>query len=227
MKAVVPDEYISNKVTFLSREFYIDAGAHIPRKSTEFIARSYIDSIKNIQSDVVVADTGTGTGVLAISIALECANVTQVYATDFYDEALHVAAINVKRFLLDNKIKLLRGDLLEPLKDTKIDVIIANLPFADDAKMQLLRPEVKAYEPLTGIHGGKTGFELYDKLFKQLSEYKYFSDLKGIWIFCNKEHLPLVKKYHATLFKDFSLKLVDDAYKDYYQHCLFVRNNNS
>jgi len=224
MLAEKPIEYRNKKLTFLNREFYIDGGAHIPRKSTEFIAQQYIDYVKSITSEVSVVDVGTGSGVLAVSVAQECTNVAKVYAIDLYEEALRVAAINVGKYGLGSRVELMRGDLLLPINDKHVDVILANLPFADDKKMQLLRPEVREYEPLTGIYGGKDGFEVYVRLFDQLSDYKYFDGIKGVWVYCYKEHLQQVKRYENTLFKDFKLKLVDDAFKEYYQHCLFYKS---
>lgn len=220
-----PKEYINQKFTFLNKIFYIDQGAHIPRPSTEYIATSYINSINSLKiNNLTIADIGTGTGVLAISIGLQCPCVHKIYATDLFNEALHVAEINVSKFKLKRKIFVLQGNLFEPILQKKVDIIVANLPFASDEKMKVLRPEVLKYEPLTGIHGGSTGFELYTQLFEQLSNYKYFNSLKGLWIYCNIEHLPQVNDISNNLFNGFKLQVIWDKYKPYYRHCYFYRD---
>ncbi len=219
-----PKQYIDKEFTFLGKKFYIDQGAHIPRHSTEFITVHYINSINNLsKSDLVVADVGTGTGVLSVSIASQCPNVKKVYAIDLFENALQVASINRSNFNLEDKIELLQGDLFEPLLDKQVDVIIANLPFADDNKMKALRSEVIKYEPMTGIYGGRTGFELYERLFKQLEKYSYFRYLKGLWIYCNLEHKPRIEYFHRSLFNNFNLNIVEDKYKPYYLHAYFHR----
>lgn len=219
-----PKEYADRKVLFLGRNFYIDERAHIPRPSTEYIAPFYINSINDFGvKNLVVAEIGTGTGVLSISVAIQCLSVKKIYATDLFEDALQVAEKNRKDFGLGNKIELLQGDLFEPLLDEPVDVILANLPFANDEKMKQLRPEVINYEPLSGIYGGKTGFELYEKLFVQLEKYRYFSSIKGLWVYCNVEHKPKVEYFHDSLFNEFKLKFVEDKYKPYYLHCYFCR----
>jgi len=217
-------EYIDRKVKFLSRNFYIDERAHIPRPSTEFITKSYIKSINDLVSpNLVVADIGTGSGVLPVSTALECSNIRKIYAIDLFEDALKVAKINRSKYGLANKIAFVKGDLFKPLLEKPVDVILANLPFADAAKMQKLRPEVIKYEPISGIYGGKTGFELYDKLFRQLDKYQYFNRIRIIWIYCNIEHKQRVEYLHKSLLRDFKLKFVKDKYKPYYLHCYFYR----
>lgn len=220
MSVQKPTEYLTNEVFFLNRQFYIDEGAHIPRRSTQYIAKVYIDSIVKIPQNVILADIGTGTGVLAISCVLECPNIVKAYATELYPEALAVAKKNVETHNVKEKVELFMGDLIEPLLTRKVEVFIANLPFADDEKIKALRPEVLEYEPLTGIYGGKTGFELYTRLFDQFEKYKYLKEIKAVWIFCHKDHLKLLQIRTTKLFPKYKLHVLPDLFKDYYAHCL-------
>ena len=218
-----PVEYRENRTSFLGREIYIDSGAHIPRPSTEFIAQHYVDYLNQFTSPITVADIGTGTGVLALTFISDCKEVEKVYATEFYDDALSVAKKNIDKYEVADKVLLFKGNLFEPIKTKKVNVIFANLPFASEEKMKNLRPSVKNYEPLTGISGGQTGFELYESLFAQLKSYEYMETLDGIWIFCSKDHIPKVKKYHKSQFPNFNLQIFGDKFKEYYAHCLLSR----
>ncbi len=213
------------EIDFLDRPFYIDETVHRPRTSTEFITRAgYIDYLNQLDRPVVAADIGVGSGVSAISCALGCANVTRMYGVDLYADALAVADRNAKALQADGKVDLLQGDLFEPLLDRPVDVIIANLPFANTAKVEAITAELPiSDEPLSGIHGGKTGFELYEKLFKQLEGYRYLDGVLGIWIFCGAEHAEMVRRYHESQFSAFRLMQFDDKFKPHFAHFLLTK----
>jgi len=215
------------EIVFLGRRFYIDQSVHRPRASTEFITKSgYIAYINQVGTPITVADVGVGSGVTAISCALECPRLVKVYGTDFYDDALRVAARNSNTLHTTSKVGLLQGDLFTPLLDKPIDVILANLPFASTAKLEAVKREMpKSDEPLTGIHGGETGFELYEKMFDQLRDYQYIDQVRGIWIFCSTEHTNFVKRRHTEQFDGFTLMTFRDKYKPHFSHFLLTRFN--
>jgi release factor glutamine methyltransferase len=208
-------------IKFFNKNFLINNQVHLPRKSTEFIATYYIDFINKLKKKLIVADIGTGSGVLAINIALDCKEVDKIYATDLFSEALKIAKLNIEKYNLENKIELHKGDLFKPIISKKIDVIIANLPFADDEKLKNLQADYANNEPITGIYGGSSGFELYEKLFAQLKNYKYFSNLKGVWIYCSAKHKSKVMFFRRTLFNKFKMKIIKDKYKEYIHTCFY------
>jgi release factor glutamine methyltransferase len=211
------------EMLFLARNFYIDNSVHRPRASTEFITgQGYIPYLKQLEKqNLTVADIGIGSGVIAVSCALECPNVEQVYGVDLYQEALRVAARNIETLEADSKVKLLQGDLFEPLMNIPVDVLLLNLPFASQQKISAIAHEMAPLdEPLSGIFGGQTGFELYERLFKQLAEYRYLNSVQGIWIFCAREHLAKLSWYHQQQFSRFKLQVVDDRFKEHFIHCL-------
>ena len=214
-----PKEYINKKTIFLGREFYVDSRTHIPRPATEFITKHYVNSINGYKHKIVVAEIGVGSGVISISAALECPNISRIYAIDLYKEALEVASINVAAYKLQSKVELLQGDLFTPILDKNVDLIIANLPFASDKKMRSLRPEVLEFEPICGIYGEKTGFELYERMFSQLKECKYLHSIKGLWVYCYKEHITRVRDIKESMFPSYDLELIEDADKPNYLHC--------
>ncbi len=211
----------SNKlqtVEFYNQQFLINNNVHKPRKSTEYACQLMIDSINRINQTTTIADIGTGSGVLAISIAQNCPNVKQVYATDLYKEALEVTQINIQKHKLRNIISLKQGDLLKPLLNTKVDVILANLPFADDIHLEKIKQIPDLNEPIVGMYGGPTGFELYEELFRQFNDYRYLSSVRFIWIICYESHLKLLRKIKKQYFPNSRLKTIKDIYKPYI-HC--------
>jgi release factor glutamine methyltransferase len=105
--------------------------------------------------DPIIAEIGTGSGAIAISLALRLPRVT-VYATDISPRALGIAAINCERH--EVQVHLLEGNLLEPLSEP-VDVIIANLPYIRDEELGGLSAEIRMYEPGVALAGGRDGLD--------------------------------------------------------------------
>ncbi|MDP1709880.1 MAG: HemK/PrmC family methyltransferase, partial [Candidatus Komeilibacteria bacterium] len=125
-----PVAYLINQKEFYNQNFYVDKRVHIPRPSTEDL----IDCIKKIiPPDFIgtIADIGTGSGCIAVTLALEYPRA-KIIATDISDEALKVVRQNA-RDLGANKIEFLCGDLLSPLPGP-IDVIVSNPPYGWPAR---------------------------------------------------------------------------------------------
>lgn len=122
-------EYIFNKAYFLSTPFFVNKDVLIPRQETEQLVLRTIELIKEIfdENRINIADVCTGSGCIGISIAKALPNNTY-YLTDISKEALRVAKNNTKA-LGDIDIKCLLGDMLEPLKEIKLDVIVCNPPY--------------------------------------------------------------------------------------------------
>lgn len=114
----------------------------------------------------VIAEIGTGSGAIAISLALRLPQA-KVYATDISPPALEIAAINCK--LHNVRIHLLEGDLLDPLPQPA-DIIIANLPYVRDEEWRGLSPEIKKYEPAVALAGGRDGLDFIRQLLVNVPE---------------------------------------------------------
>ena len=128
-------EYIFNKSYFLSTPFFVNKDVLIPRQETEQLVLRTIELIKEMFDDnkVNIADICTGSGCIGISIAKEL-NDNYYFLTDISKEAIHVAKKNAEELLGETKIKFLQGDMLEPLKELKLDVIVCNPPYISDIK---------------------------------------------------------------------------------------------
>ena len=122
-------EYIFNKAYFLSSPFLVNKDVLIPRQETEQLVLRTIELIREMFGDdrINIADVCTGSGCIGISIAKALPNNTY-YLTDISKEALRVAKNNTN--LLNNvDVKCLLGDMLDPLKGIKLDVIVCNPPY--------------------------------------------------------------------------------------------------
>ena len=128
-------EYIFNKSYFLSTPFFVNKDVLIPRQETEQLVLRTIELIKEIFGDnkVNIADICTGSGCIGISIAKKLNN-NNYFLTDISKEAIRVAKKNAEELLGETKIKFLQGDMLEPLKELKLDVIVCNPPYISDIK---------------------------------------------------------------------------------------------
>ena len=122
-------EYIFNKAYFLSTPFFVNKDVLIPRQETEQLVLRTLELIKEIfsENEINIADVCTGSGCIGISIAKVLPN-NHYFLTDISKEALRIAKNNTN-LLKDVDIKCLQGDMLEPLKNNKIDVLVCNPPY--------------------------------------------------------------------------------------------------
>jgi len=192
-----PKEYIFKKCLFLGREFYIDKKVHIPRKNTEPLVKLALNHIKKIKQKVICADIGTGAGVIAIILVLENPFVKKVFATDIHKASLSTTKRNIEKYNLKNKIIIKKGNLLNPIKNKKIDIIIANLPHASEEVFKKKR--YLSLEHKKSTFAGKSGLEMLESFLKQLSKYKFLNRVSAIFFKISptkkEESVNLVKKY--------------------------------
>jgi release factor glutamine methyltransferase len=149
-----PVAYIVGQKEFYGLDLLVDHRVLIPRPETELLVEK---AIKISQRQSVVADIGTGSGAIAVSLAVHLPQVL-VYATDASRGALEVAAHNCRRHHVEDRVHLLQGHLLEPLPEP-VDVIVANLPYVSQAELAQLPPEISRYEPREALDGGPDGLD--------------------------------------------------------------------
>jgi len=118
------------------------------------------------QNEFILADIGTGSGAIAISVALALPQA-KVYAIDITTSTLHVAHINCQRHHVTHQITLLQGNLLEPLPEP-VNVIIANLPYVKNHELRMLAPETIDFEPSVALIGGEDGLNVIRQLLNQI-----------------------------------------------------------
>ncbi len=161
-----PLAYILGHREFYGVDLTVDPGVMVPRPETEMlIERAMLVCMERMErAGLVVADVGTGSGGIAVNLAMHLPGV-RLYATDISADALEVARVNVDKFGLGQRITLLKGDLLEPLPG-RVDVIVANLPYIPSARLKDLQPELD-WEPRTALDGGADGMVMLRRLMGQ------------------------------------------------------------
>jgi release factor glutamine methyltransferase len=157
-----PLPYITGSREFFGIDFHVAPGVLIPRPETESLVEATIKLVNSRFPDgaPVIADIGTGSGAIAVSLALELPQA-MVYAIDISPRALEVASINCRRHGVG--VQLLEGDLLAPLPEP-VDIVVANLPYVSDAEMGELSAEIRLYEPSIALAGGSDGLDVVRRL---------------------------------------------------------------
>jgi release factor glutamine methyltransferase len=182
-----PIAYIIGERAFYGRSFSVDRRVLIPRPSTENLVSLALDFLQHpkdeervLETGIVgiarrlrdgptpstVVDVGTGSGCIAITLALERPELT-VIATDISRDALEVAKTNARRYGVDHRITFLHGDLLQPVEDlSEPTVVITNPPYLSSG----MRPEqeVLHFEPHIALVSGTAGNEAITRLTEQM-----------------------------------------------------------
>jgi len=159
-----PLPYLTGEAWFAGLPFLVDERVLIPRSPlAEWIERGFEPFL---QADSVsrVVDVGTGSGCIAIACAMAFPNA-RVDAVDRSVEALEVAAENVRRHDLEDRVSLIGTDLLEGL-DAGYDLIISNPPYVPESRYLSLPPEY-AHEPEMALSAGADGLDVVRRLLQQ------------------------------------------------------------
>ena len=170
-----PIPYILGAWEFWGLNFSVDERVLIPRPETEILVEETLQKLKNINAPRV-ADLGTGSGCIAISLAHERADMT-VVATDLARDSLQLAQENAARLGVENRIEWRvgeKGDWGAPLEgaastcSARFDAIISNPPYIESQEIENLQIEVRQYEPRGALDGGDDGLRAYRLLALQL-----------------------------------------------------------
>jgi len=160
-----PLQYLTNRQEFYSLEFYVDERVLIPRHESELIVDEVLKL--NRKESPVIADIGTGSGNLAVTVAVRIRKA-DIIATDSSVAALEVAKMNADRHAVSGRIRFLEGDFLQPLKEnfpnSSFDFIISNPPYVCESEMGILQDEVRVHEPHGALLSGEGGLVSYGRI---------------------------------------------------------------
>ncbi|GAC1484560.1 MAG: peptide chain release factor N(5)-glutamine methyltransferase [Ktedonobacteraceae bacterium] len=157
-----PIAYIVGHKEFYGLDLFVDRRVLIPRPETELLVEAALVHIRSRLSageSPLVADIGTGSGAIAIAIAVEEPRLPAIFACDISAEGLEVARINCERHHVGGRVKLLQGNLLDPLQEP-VDLLLANLPYVGTREIDSMTPDVLAYEPQQALFSGPDGLDL-------------------------------------------------------------------
>lgn len=166
--AGTPIAYITGTAGFYGRTFAVDERVLVPRPETEHVVEAALAALRARGATAGrIADIGTGSGVIAITLAAELPDAW-VFASDRSRDAIAVARRNAARNNVFQSCTFLHGDLAEPLQRfAPFDAVVANLPYVPTAAIPLA-PDPVACEPLLALDGGVDGLAPYRRLLAQL-----------------------------------------------------------
>lgn len=176
-----PIQHIIGYEMFYGRQFEVNGNVLIPRPETEELVENALKiSMKLFETkDIHMADIGTGSGAIAISFKKEWPEAT-VAATDISEEALKVAERNAKKNEAD--ITFYQGNLTEPIKQQKWDVVLSNPPYIAPEESAAMSKTVVDFEPKHALFAEEDGLYFYKKLAKELPRIMKTPSLIGLEI---------------------------------------------
>lgn len=150
-----PLQYLTGLAPFRHLEIEVGPGVLVPRPESELLVDAVLQHISNMEGVVSVVDLGAGSGALSLAIATETKNA-RVIAVEKSADAIIWLKRNVSR--IDEKVRIVQGDVSEVLIGVKCDLVIANPPYIPDD--QALPRDVAGFEPHIALFGGPTGIEI-------------------------------------------------------------------
>ena len=159
-----PLQTITGEAGFMGLTFAVTGDVLIPRPDTEILCEEAIRRLSLRAGRAL--DLGTGSGALAVSMAL--LSRASVTAVDISEAALAVARENARRLGAD--VRFLAGDLFAPVEGERFDVIVSNPPYIARGEMDALMPEVRR-EPELALFGGEDGLDFYRRICARAADF--------------------------------------------------------
>lgn len=160
-----PLQYLTGEAEFYSLSFQVDPAALIPRPETEILVKAILERLKPMAPPLKVADVGTGSGAIAIALAVHLREA-RFWATDRSAQALALARRNAHRHAVADRIFFSQGDLFEPLRGEEgtFTAVVSNPPYVSSDQLRELPREIRLHEPLMALDGGSDGLEVIRRL---------------------------------------------------------------
>jgi release factor glutamine methyltransferase len=158
-----PVSRILGEREFWGRSYALGSATLDPRPDTETLVEAALDWLR--RRDVprpTIADLGTGTGCLLISLLCDL-HLARGFGIDIDPDAVVVAASNARRYLEPGRAHFICGDWLAPV-GCSVDLIVSNPPYVETAEITRLEPEVAAFDPRRALDGGADGLDAYRRI---------------------------------------------------------------
>lgn len=202
-----PLAYILGYKEFYGINLAVSPDVLIPRPETEMmVEHALFMALMGMETaELVIADVGTGTGAIAINLAIHLP-AARIYATDNSEPALKVAAYNIQSHNVSDRITLCLGDLLEQLPE-QMDLIVANLPYIPSPRLPQLQAEVQ-WEPNGALDGGRDGMETIGRFLSQARE--YLKETGVILLELDPDQVPAAQALSEKFFPDAETSVEQD-----------------
>ena len=177
----IPLQHITGVQEFMGYTFRVNPHVLIPRQDTETLVTEAAKTIQSTPREKLsffeklkgrkewdVLDLCCGSGAVGISLAKICSNV-KVTATDISAEAVETAEANAEDLRV--KVRFITGDMFEPVKGRKFDMIVSNPPYIRTNMISILQEEVKDHEPLNALDGGRDGLDFYRTIVEKAADF--------------------------------------------------------
>ena len=149
---------------FYGRAFTVTPAVLVPRPETELLVERVLDWGRGRSPGARIADAGTGSGCIAVSVAVGLPDAA-VVASDVSPAAAEVATGNAARHGVADRVEVVVGAWAEPLRErAPFDALVSNPPYVTTAEMASLPRDVRDFEPALALDGGQDGLDAYRAL---------------------------------------------------------------
>ena len=205
-----PCQYITGRTEFMGLDIEVTPATLIPRPETEQIVEEVVKRVKQKNSPLSILDLCTGSGCLAVAIAVLLPCVKMI-ATDISKEALAIARKNAEAHKVDKRVTFLSGDLFNAIEDrddfkTNFDLILANPPYIRSSDLTGLQSEVIGYEPKGALDGGIDGLDYVRIIVEEAPDYLTSGGVLIMEIGYDQAEEVLALLKASDRFSDFTVK---------------------
>lgn len=191
-----PQAYAVGLAGFRMLDLVVDRRVLIPRPETEGLVERPLAWARKQWGGHrpwgAVLDVGTGSGCIALSLAVEGA-FTRIVATDVSADALAVAASNTERTEAAARVELRHGSLFDPVAGERFDVIVSNPPYLTTTELTRLDPSVREFEPAIALAGGADGLDQTRDILRSARDHLTVGGLLAMEVDCHRSALVLAE----------------------------------